>query len=140
VDDDEGYIEYQGEDALSVIDEQNLEALAEQLGVDYQHRTADAAPTLPDAPSTTTSYAESGEVGNVTELYWIAALVIIALLGVELTRATLLIARLRQLRSPRTNRSLSERSETKGARSAVPERGAKRRDETPASTAEGGAS
>ncbi|WP_407361611.1 VWA domain-containing protein [Microbacterium sp. LBN7] len=127
---DEGYIEYQGENALSVIDEQNLEAVAEQLGVDYQHRTADAAPTLPEAPSTTTSYAESGEVGNVTELYWIAALVIIALLGVELTRATLLIARLRQLKAPR--------SPVVEPRSPVVERGAQRRDETSAPTSDGG--
>ncbi|MBR7513487.1 hypothetical protein KC219_25345, partial [Mycobacterium tuberculosis] len=65
-----GYIEYQGANALSVIDEANLEAIAADLGVDYQHRTADAELTLPEAPSTTTSYAESGTVGNVTELYW----------------------------------------------------------------------
>lgn len=95
------YIQYEGADALSVIDEGNLEAMAEQLGVEYQHRTAETAPTLPEAPSTTTSYAESGEVGNVTELYWIAALVILLILGVELTRATTLIVKLRQLRAPR---------------------------------------
>ncbi len=122
---DEGYIEYEGANALSVIDERNLATVAEQLGVEYEHRTADAAPSLPAAPSTTTSYAESGEVGNVTELYWIAALVIVALLGVELLRATMLIARLRQLTAPR---------------SPVVERGAKRRDETRPTTTEGGAS
>ena len=107
------YIEYQGENALSVIDEDNLKAIAEQLGIEYQHRTADAAPKLPKAPSTTTSYAESGTVGNVTELYWIAALVVLALLGVELARAAMLAARLRQLRPASAARSLSERSETK---------------------------
>jgi Ca-activated chloride channel family protein len=95
------YIQYQGADALSVIDESNLEAIADELGVEYAHRTADAAPALPEAPSTTTDYADSGEVGNVTELYWIAALIILAILGVELTRATTLIARLPQLRAPR---------------------------------------
>lgn len=94
------YIEYQGQNALSVIDEANLEAIAADLGVQYQHRTADAELTLPDAPSTTTGYAESGAVGNVTELYWIAALVVVALLGVELTRASMLVARLRLLRAP----------------------------------------
>jgi Ca-activated chloride channel family protein len=97
---DAGYIEYEGDDALSVIDGQNLEALAGQLGVPYEHRSADSPPTLPEAPSTTTNYAESGEVRNATELYWIAALLIIALLGVELARAAMLIARLRTLRSP----------------------------------------
>jgi len=94
------YIEYEGANALSVIDEKNLEAIAAELGVTYQHRTADAEPELPEAPSTTTSYAESGSVGSVTELYWIAALVIVALLGVELTRASMLVARLRLLRAP----------------------------------------
>jgi len=108
-DDGTDYIQYEGSDALSVIDETNLEAIADELGVEYEHRTADAAPVLPEAPSTTTSYAESGEVGNVTELYWIAALVILLILGVELTRATMLIVRLRQLRAPR------QRSEQGGA-------------------------
>ncbi len=92
------YIEYQGENALSTIDEKNLEAIADQLGIDYQHRTADAAPKLPQAPSTTTSYAESGTVGNVTELYWIFAVVVLAILGFELARAAMLVARLRVLR------------------------------------------
>ncbi|PQZ55688.1 MULTISPECIES: VWA domain-containing protein [unclassified Microbacterium] len=95
------YIQYQGADALSVIDETNLEAIAGQLGVEYELRTADTTPTLPEAPSTTTTSAGSGEVGNVTELYWIAALVALAILGVELTRAAMLIARLRRLRAPR---------------------------------------
>lgn len=95
------YIQYQGADALSVIDESSLETIADQLGVAYAHRTADAGPTLPEAPSTTTDYADSGEVGNLVELYWIAALVVLAILGVELARATMLIARLRRLRAPR---------------------------------------
>lgn len=99
---DGGYIEYEGENALSVIDEQNLQGVAEQLGVEYEHREAGVAPTLPEAPSTTTDYSESGEVGSVVELYWVAALVIVALLGVELARAAMLIARLRHLRTPRT--------------------------------------
>jgi Ca-activated chloride channel family protein len=98
------YIQYDGTDALSVIDEQNLENVADQLGVGYEHRTADAEPALPEAPSTTTNYAESGEVGSVTELYWVAALVLLLLLGVELTRATMLTARLRGLRAPRVER------------------------------------
>lgn len=98
------YIQYEGADALSVIDEGNLETIAAELGVEYQHRTADAAITLPEAPSTTTSYAQSGSVGNVTELYWIAALVVVALLGVELTRASMLVARLRLLRAPTSPR------------------------------------
>lgn len=91
------YIEYQGERAMSVIDEDNLKKISEQLGVEYQHRSADAEIALPEAPSSTTDYAASGEVGNVIELYWILALVLIVLVAVELVRATLLVTRLRGL-------------------------------------------
>ncbi|HZU94196.1 MAG TPA: VWA domain-containing protein [Microbacterium sp.] len=97
---DGGYIQYQGANAKSVIDEANLKTIADQLGVEYQHRTADAEPVLPEAPSTTTTYSKSGEIGNVTELYWIAALVVLLLLAVELARATMLVARLRLLKAP----------------------------------------
>jgi Ca-activated chloride channel family protein len=97
---DSGYIQYEGQNAMSVIDEANLQAIAEDLGVEYQARSADAEIVLPETPSTTTNYSESGEVGNVTELYWIAALLVMALLGVELARATLLVARLRLLKAP----------------------------------------
>ncbi|MCZ0711060.1 VWA domain-containing protein [Microbacterium paraoxydans] len=100
------YIQYQGADALSVIDEGNLETIAGQLGVEYEHREAGVAPSLPAAPSSTTAYADAGEVGNVIELYWVAALVILAALAVELTRATILVARLRGLRVPRAGRSV----------------------------------
>lgn len=101
---DSAYIQYQGADALSVIDEGNLETIAGQLGVGYEHREADVAPALPAAPSSTTAYADAGEVGNAIEFYWIAALIVLAALGVELARATILIARLRGLRAPRAAR------------------------------------
>ncbi|MCV4600890.1 hypothetical protein OFC63_33210, partial [Escherichia coli] len=68
---------------MSVIDEDTLRQVSEQIGVEYQHRMADAGIELPEAPSSTTDYAASGEVGNVIELYWIAALVLIVLLAVE---------------------------------------------------------
>lgn len=95
-----GYIEYQGSPAMSVIDEDNLRQVSEQLGIEYQHRTADAGIELPEAPSSTTDYAASGEVGNVIELYWIAALVLIVLLAVEVALATMSIVRLRGLSTP----------------------------------------
>jgi Ca-activated chloride channel family protein len=95
-----GYIEYQGSPAMSVIDEDNLRQVSEQLGVEYQHRMADAGIELPEAPSSTTDYAASGEVGNVIELYWIAALVLIVLLAVEVALATMSIVRLRGLSTP----------------------------------------
>ena len=89
------YIEYQGEQAMSVIDEANLQTIAEELGVGLQLRSADSPIELPEAPTTTTDYTASGSVGNVIELYWIFALIMIGLLGVELVRATMLIAQLR---------------------------------------------
>ncbi|MGO2684871.1 vWA domain-containing protein [Microbacterium sp.] len=99
--DEGGYIEYQGEPAMSVIDDTNLQAIAGELDVPFQLRDAEAALDLPEAPATTTNYAESGEVGNVTELYWVFALLIVLLLGVELARATMLVAQLRGLATPR---------------------------------------
>lgn len=91
------YIQYQGSDALSVIDEDNLRTIAEELGVEYELRTADTEIVLPEAPTTTTNYAESGEVGNIIELYWILALIMVALLAVELGRAAMLVAQMRGL-------------------------------------------
>lgn len=91
------YIEYQGQPAMSVIDDANLQTIADELGVGYQLRTADTAIELPEAPTTTTTYAESGSVGNVIELYWVFALVVVVLLGVELARATMLITQMRGL-------------------------------------------
>ncbi|MGM1018364.1 MAG: VWA domain-containing protein [Actinomycetota bacterium] len=91
------YIEYQGEPALSVRDEATLQTIADELGVPLQLRSAEEPLALPDAPTTTSNFADSGEVGNVTELYWIAAIVIALLLAFEITRATMLIARMRGL-------------------------------------------
>nr|WP_218844760.1 VWA domain-containing protein [Microbacterium pseudoresistens] len=96
--DDRGdYIEYQGERALSVIDEDALRAIADQLGVDYTHRTADDTVALPEAPATTTAYREDGTTRHVNDLSWILALVIVILLCLEIARASMLIARMRGL-------------------------------------------
>lgn len=91
------YIEYQGQPAMSVIDDTNLQAIASELGVPFQLRDAGTNLDLPEAPSTTTNYTESGSVGNVIELYWVFALIMVLLLGVELARAAMLAAQLRGL-------------------------------------------
>lgn len=108
------YIEYQGERALSVIDEENLQTISGELGVEYQHRSPEAAIALPEAPATTTDHSESGTVGNLIELYWIAALLVVMLLAFELARATMLIVRMRGLAAPSP---VVERAQTQGARS-----------------------
>lgn len=91
------YIQYQGRPALSVIDEAALETVASELGVEYVHRTAEEPPAFPEAPTSTRSYTESGEVGSVTEVYWIAAVVIALFLAVELTLATRSVTQMRGL-------------------------------------------
>lgn len=80
------YIEYEGEQALSVIDPENLQAIADELGIAYQERSAGTALELPEPPATTTA-SESGTTESVTELTWVVALVIAALLCGELARA-----------------------------------------------------
>lgn len=92
-----GYIQYQGGPAMSVIDDANLQTIADELGVGFQLRSPDTTLALPAAPATTQNYTDSGSVGNVIELYWIFALVMVVLLGVELARATMLITQMRGL-------------------------------------------
>lgn len=83
------YITYQGQPALSVIDPENLRVIADDLGVDYQERSADAGLDLPDVPATTTVSDTSAE--SVIELTWLVALVVAGLLALELARATTLL-------------------------------------------------
>ncbi|MEO5535610.1 MAG: VWA domain-containing protein [Pseudolysinimonas sp.] len=83
------YITYQGEQALSTIDPANLNTIADDLGVTYQERTAGEAVDLPDIPATTTT--ADGSTQTVAEFSWIVALVIAALLAVELARAMTLL-------------------------------------------------
>jgi Ca-activated chloride channel family protein len=85
------YIEYQGERALSTIDPENLERIANDLGVAYQQRSADAALELPPAPTTATT--ADGSTESVAELSWIVALVMAALLAVELAHGTVMLVR-----------------------------------------------
>jgi Ca-activated chloride channel family protein len=92
-----GYIQYQGSDALSRIDEKNLQRIAGELGVTYQHRTADEKAVFPPAPTSTAAYRENDPLTQPTDLSWIVALVIVALLCAEIARATTLIVRLRGL-------------------------------------------
>ena len=91
------YIQYQGSDALSRIDEKNLQRIASELGVTYEHRAADAKTVLPPAPKSTTAYREDDPLTQPTDLSWIVALVVAALLCAEITRATMLVVRMRGL-------------------------------------------
>lgn len=76
------YISYQGQRAVSTIDPDNLMRIAEQLGVEYQQRSAGVALELPPMP--TTALTTAGTTEAVAELSWVVALVIAGLLAVEL--------------------------------------------------------
>ena len=94
------YIEYEGERALSVIDPANLERIADQLGVAYQERSADTRLELPPPPTTATT--AQGTTESIVDLTWIVALVVAALLALELARVTALMASAASVRRPRT--------------------------------------
>ena len=81
------YLQYQGANALSVIDEENLATIAADLGVAYAHRTPDAPLALPDPPRVSSSLADSASVGARNELSWALALIVAALLAWELAVA-----------------------------------------------------
>ena len=99
-----GYIEYQGAPAISVIDEAALQTIADQLGVGLQLRSADAAIVLPEAP--TTAVADGRATGDVLEIGWAIAILIVLLLAVEAARATALVVRMRvTTRPPRGGRA-----------------------------------
>lgn len=77
------YLQYDGSDALSVIDEENLAGIAAELGVAYAHRSPDAPLALPEPPRVSASLADSASVGARTELSWILALIVAGLLAWE---------------------------------------------------------
>jgi Ca-activated chloride channel family protein len=52
---------------------------------------------LPPAPKSTTAYREDDPLTQPTDLSWIVALVVAALLCAEIARATMLIVRMRGL-------------------------------------------
>lgn len=87
VDGGEGdYIQYDGADARSVIDEAALQTIADQLGVPLQLRSAGSDPVFPPTPTTTQS--ASGTTGQITDLSWIVATVLGILLAIEIALAT----------------------------------------------------
>ncbi|MGN6271700.1 MAG: VWA domain-containing protein [Protaetiibacter sp.] len=85
------YIQYEGERAVSKLDPQNLERVAQQLGVDYQPRSADRPIELPPAPTTATS--ADGATESIRDLSWVVALVVVALLAFELASGAALLVR-----------------------------------------------
>ena len=85
--DAEGYVYDQstGEDAISRIDEDNLETIADQLGIGYQHRTAVGGMTaVADGFDAARDQDESGGAPAEHDLTWLFGLVLLSLVLVEL--------------------------------------------------------
>ena len=99
-DEDAEYIQYRGEAALSVIDEEALRTIAAELGVEYRLRDAAEALRPPTAPTTTVDYASSATTRVVGDLTWIPAIVVVAILVFEVGRATMRVVQLRGLVLP----------------------------------------
>ncbi len=93
------YIQYQGKDALSVIDEANLQQIAAELGITYEHR-AGGTFVPPPAPSTTIDYSSTSSTQVAGSLAWTIAILVAALLAFEIARATMRIVQLRSLARP----------------------------------------
>ncbi len=96
---DDDYIEYRGEQALSVLDEENLQAIADDLGVELQVRDAESAADFPPAPTSSMSLTNSETAGGVFDLAWVLAIGVLALIAWELLRATMLTTQLRGLKA-----------------------------------------
>ncbi|KRE39118.1 hypothetical protein ASG73_01835 [Janibacter sp. Soil728] len=87
-----------GKPGVSTIDEKRLEEIAKQLDVPYTHRTGgDIAPAMEDADPGTTVAGAGASIETYTSLVWIAALVMAALLLVDLFLVTREIGRLRRV-------------------------------------------
>jgi Ca-activated chloride channel family protein len=94
---DDGYVtDDSGSSALSVIDEQNLRTVADELGVEYVHRTAPGDVPIANAGSSLTRSSSDESARGTTELYWIPAAALVLLLAVEAAGA---LRRLREIRS-----------------------------------------
>lgn len=97
------YIQYQGSNALSVIDEANLQKIASELGVTYIHRDGGVF-NPPAAPTTTIDYTSTSSTQVAGSLSWTIAIVVAALLAFEIARATMRIVQLRSLAAPARKR------------------------------------
>jgi Ca-activated chloride channel family protein len=83
----DGYVYDQesGEDAVSRIDEDNLEAIADQLGIDYQHRTRPGGMDTVAQGFDASAAVEDGEGAPAKhDLTWLFGLLLLALVLVEL--------------------------------------------------------
>lgn len=95
-----------GAEAISVVDETALQAIADQLGVQYLHRSADSS-VAPAVTGITVGdlTVQEGEPDSSVELYWIFVIPFGALVLVELYSVGGLLIELRRTRPSSTRRT-----------------------------------
>lgn len=93
----EPYIQdLQGNDGFSIINEENLRTIADDLGIDYIHRAqGEALDVSPDAEGSIIGDIETKRFG-VYGLYWVFALVAFLLMTIALTQMVRDIRKLRK--------------------------------------------
>ena len=87
----------EGDPGVSTIDEDQLEGIADQLGVPYTHRAGgDISPALEEADPGTTTDGEGAEIEIYTSVVWVFAVLLALLLASDLFVVTREIGRLRR--------------------------------------------
>ena len=82
---------------MSTIDEEQLEAIAEQIGVPYTHRTGGSiSPAMAEADPGSTKEGEGAEIEIHTSIVWVFAVLLVLLLAGDLFLVAREIGRLRR--------------------------------------------
>lgn len=86
-----------GKPGVSTIDEEQLEEIADQIGVPYTHRTGGSiSPAMAEADPGSTSEGEGAEIEIHTSVVWVLAVLLVLLLAVDLFLVAREIGRLRR--------------------------------------------
>lgn len=87
----------EGNPGVSTIDEEQLEGIADQIGVPYTHRTGGSiSPAMAEADPGSTSEGEGAEIEIHTSVVWVLAVLLVLLLAADLFLVAREIGRLRR--------------------------------------------
>lgn len=87
----------EGNPGVSTIDEEQLQTIADELGVPYTHRTGGGiGPAMTDADPGSTTEGEGAEIEIHTSVIWVFAVLLVLLLAVDLALVAREIGRLRR--------------------------------------------
>lgn len=91
------YIQYEGERAISKADPQLLQQIADETGGTYQHRTSETpVPVTTENKDLKMDDDEKQTQINLIDITWIPAILIAALLAIEITLQTMKLIRTRK--------------------------------------------